>query len=91
MSSFLVLWIKKGGGTMKRAIALLVLFAFVFMAAAAFAGEGCKSASTCDSGWQQTYNSIASWSWGSGKSSKDDKGTGKLPCGCPVGNCTCKK
>lgn len=78
---------------MKRAIVVLVLFAFVFAAAAAFAGETCsKPTTTCQSGWQQAYDGIASWSWSSGKSaSTTDKAAGKLACGCPVGNCTCKK
>jgi hypothetical protein len=74
---------------MKRAIVVLVLFAFVFAAASAFAGEACsKSSSTGESGWQQAYDSIASWCWSSDKSaSKESKGAASAPASADKSTC----
>ena len=52
---------------MRKIVVLLILAAMVFTAAAAFAGEG-SSASSDKNGWQSVYDSMASWSWSSGKS-----------------------
>ncbi len=52
---------------MRKIAVLLILAAMLFSTAAAFAGEG---SSKGESGWQSVYDSIASWSWSSGKSSK---------------------
>lgn len=54
---------------MRKIVALLILVVMMFTAAVAFAGEG-SSASSEKNGWQSVYDSIASWSWSSGSSTK---------------------
>ncbi|MDD3089174.1 MAG: hypothetical protein PHT95_04435 [Candidatus Omnitrophica bacterium] len=49
---------------MKRLAALTVLVVCVLVAGSAFAADT-AAAGTGENGWQQTYDWIGTWSWGS--------------------------